>query len=265
MVFRTTTTTTTTTTRADAEYSFSRSLPLPIGLRRKGKLAGQDKKSFGVIETDVVEELSSSPNLYSTSPVGPLTDAHSRKTLIYLILTLNQAYPDHDFSNLRPNNFSKEVGVPECKEKIDQMLYDVGKVYDQTRLYGGPSCSGGSLPFSDELWKCINSAIELQDVDVYSYAAINDGDPFDGDGSLWNFNYFFYNKKLKRILFFSCASKIKRDRSFYEGEDDDDDDDDEHVGVRMRSSQMTPTPPLHYSSVGYAASFDDLDDMDDME
>ena len=237
---------------------------LPIGLRRKGKLAGQDKKSFGVIETDVVEELSSSPNLYSTSPVGPLTDAHSRKTLIYLILTLNQAYPDHDFSNLRPNNFSKEVGVPECKEKIDQMLYDVGKVYDQTRLYGGPSCSGGSLPFSDELWKCINSAIELQDVDVYSYAAINDGDPFDGDGSLWNFNYFFYNKKLKRILFFSCASKIKRDRSFYEGEDDDD-DDDEHVGVRMRSSQMTPTPPLHYSSVGYAASFDDLDDMDDME
>ncbi|CAL6373478.1 unnamed protein product [Bathycoccus prasinos] len=211
------------------------------------KLAGQDKKNFGAIETDVVEELSSSPNLYSTSPVGPLTDSHSRKTLIYLILTLNQAYPDHDFSNLRPNNFSKEVGVPECKEEIDQMLYDVGKV-------------GGSLPFSDELWRCINSAIELQDVDVYSYAAINDGDPFDGDGSLWNFNYFFYNKKLKRILFFSCAaSKIKRDQSFYE-----DEEENEHVGVRMRSSQMTPTPPLNYSSRGYAASFDDLA-MDDMQ
>ena len=224
---------------------------------KTGKLAGQDKKNFGAIETDVVEELSSSPNLYSTSPVGPLTDSHSRKTLIYLILTLNQAYPDHDFSNLRPNNFSKEVGVPECKEEIDQMLYDVGKVYDQTRLYGA-SGSGGSLPFSDELWRCINSAIELQDVDVYSYAAINDGDPFDGDGSLWNFNYFFYNKKLKRILFFSCASKIKRDQSFYE------DEEDEHVGVRMRSSQMTPTPPLNYSSRGYAASFDDLA-MDDMQ
>ena len=37
------------------------------------------------------------------------------------------------------------------------------------------------------------------------------------------------------------------------------------LDARMRSSQMTPTPPLHYSSVGYAASFDDLDDMDDME
>jgi len=221
-----------------------------------GKLAGQDKKNFGAIETDVVEELSSSPNLYSTSPVGPLTDAHSRKTLIYLILTLNQAYPDYDFSNLRPNNFSKEIGVAECKEEIDQMLYDVGKVYDETRLYGA-SGSAGSLPFSDELWRCIDSAIELQDVDVYSYAALNDGDPFDGDGSLWNFNYFFYNKKLKRILFFSCASKIKRDQSFY-----DDEDDDDHLGVRMRSSQMTPTPPP--LSRGHAASFDDLA-MDDMQ
>ena len=31
---------------------------------KTGKLAGQDKKNFGAIETDVVEELSSSPNLY---------------------------------------------------------------------------------------------------------------------------------------------------------------------------------------------------------
>lgn len=28
-------------------------------------------------------------------------DAGSRKTLIYLILTLNHMYPDYDFSNLR--------------------------------------------------------------------------------------------------------------------------------------------------------------------
>ena len=28
-------------------------------------------------------------------------------------------------------------------------------------------------------------------------------------GSLWSFNYFFYNRKLKRILFFSCAARPK--------------------------------------------------------
>jgi hypothetical protein len=35
------------------------------------------------------------------SPVGPLSDSASRKTLIYLILTLNHVYPDYDFSQAR--------------------------------------------------------------------------------------------------------------------------------------------------------------------
>ena len=60
------------------------------------------------------------------------------------------------------------------------------------------------------------------------------------------------------LVLFETRVKIKRDQSFYE------DEEDEHVGVRMRSSQMTPTPPLNYSSRGYAASFDDLA-MDDMQ
>ena len=29
------------------------------------------------------------------------------------------------------------------------------------------------------------------------------------EGSLWSFNYFFYNRKLKRILFFTCSSTSK--------------------------------------------------------
>jgi hypothetical protein len=34
--------------------------------------------------------MAESLNSFSTSPIGPLTDSGSRKTLIYLILTLNQ-------------------------------------------------------------------------------------------------------------------------------------------------------------------------------
>lgn len=33
-----------------------------------------------------------------------------------------------------------------------------------------------------------------------------DCDPFDDDGLLWFFNYFFYNKKLKRIVLFKCRA-----------------------------------------------------------
>lgn len=50
-------------------------------------------------------ELASSPEVVSASPVGPLTEASSRKTLIYLILTLNHMYPDYDFTVLRAHHF----------------------------------------------------------------------------------------------------------------------------------------------------------------
>lgn len=39
-----------------------------------------------------------------------------------------------------------------------------------------------------------------------SYNPDLDSDPFGEDGSLWSFNYFFHNKRLKRIVFFSCRS-----------------------------------------------------------
>ena len=39
-----------------------------------------------------------------------------------------------------------------------------------------------------------------------SYNPDLDSDPFGEDGSLWSFNYFFYNKRLKRIVFFTCRS-----------------------------------------------------------
>lgn len=31
-------------------------------------------------------------------------------------------------------------------------------------------------------------------------------DSYGEEGSLWSFNYFFYNKKLKRIVFFTCQA-----------------------------------------------------------
>ncbi len=31
----------------------------------------------------------------------------------------------------------------------------------------------------------------------------------DEKGNVWSFNYFFYNKKLKRILYFTCRGQSK--------------------------------------------------------
>ena len=42
-----------------------------------------------------------------------------------------------------------------------------------------------------------------------SYKSDLESDPFGEKGSVWSFNYFFYNKKLKRILYFSCRGLSK--------------------------------------------------------
>lgn len=52
----------------------------------------------------------------------------SRKTLIYLILTLNQIYPDYDFSQLKAHHFRKEAGVVTAEELIDSQLLETSRV-----------------------------------------------------------------------------------------------------------------------------------------
>jgi hypothetical protein len=53
---------------------------------------------------------------------------YSRKTLIYLILTLNHIYPDYDFSQLRAHHFRKEAGLARAEELVDTHLLEVSKV-----------------------------------------------------------------------------------------------------------------------------------------
>jgi len=56
------------------------------------------------------------------------------------------------------------------------------------------------------MWKAIDEEIVLQECDIYSYNPDLSSDPFGEPGCLWSFNYFFYNKKLKRIIFFTCRA-----------------------------------------------------------
>lgn len=92
-----------------------------------GKLAGLDKKLSRSLEEEVAAG-SASPTSLSKSPVGPLHESGSRKTLVYLILTLNHIYPDYDFSLLRAHHFKKEEGVAAIEETIDAHLVEASKV-----------------------------------------------------------------------------------------------------------------------------------------
>ncbi|KAJ2472985.1 RNA polymerase III-inhibiting protein maf1 [Coemansia sp. RSA 2322] len=125
------------------------------------KVAGADKKLYRYLENKYQEDLEEAKNLSPeqssltniVSPFGPLTQSASRKTLFYLIATLNASFPDYDFSRM---------------------------------------------------WDSIDAVIGIDDCDVYSYMPAIESDPYEDEGPVWSFNYFFFNKSLKRIVFFTC-------------------------------------------------------------
>jgi hypothetical protein len=60
------------------------------------------------------------------------------------------------------------------------------------------------------MWNAIDAEIQMGDCDVYSFNPDSDSDPFNEDGnSVWSFNYFFYNRRLKRILLVTCRAEHK--------------------------------------------------------
>ena len=73
-----------------------------------------------------------------------------------------------------------------------------------------------SVDYTSQLWEEINDAIRLRDCLVYSYISDMNEDPLS-EGQMswcglpltrsWSFNYFFYNKELKKVLFMACTAK----------------------------------------------------------
>lgn len=160
------------------------------------KMTGSDRKLQTSLELQLQEQLVS-PNheRLSVSPFGPLTDRMSRQTLIYLITTLNCAFPDYDFSDAAPEQFQKEVSANVVVQMVSSLLSKASFFTEDMR---------------SRMWSTIDSEIQMQDCDVYSFNADSDSDPFNEEGNnVWSFNYFFYNRKLKRILLVTCRAERK--------------------------------------------------------
>lgn len=63
--------------------------------------------------------------------------------------------------------------------------------------------------FHPQLWATIDQEIQIADSAVYTLITEPESDPFAEDGNVWSFNYFFCNKKVKRILLFTCRAQTK--------------------------------------------------------
>ncbi|CAF0788761.1 unnamed protein product [Didymodactylos carnosus] len=145
--------------------------------------------------------LSTSPAyVYSISSSGdedsPLNKTIPRKTLIYLISTLNASFePDYDFSSCTSHEFSRETNIDLVKNAVDsRLLSGMGDRYS---------------PLSSHLWSVIDEEINIKECEMYSYCPDGASDPFSEYGIVWSFNFFFYNRKLRRILFLTCRAESK--------------------------------------------------------
>jgi len=160
--------------------------------------SGPDKELAEALHKQI-EELSKSPiyrSELSVSPFGSLVDSTPRRTFTTLISTLNAAFPvDYDFSGVKPEQFTREQNVHMIVNYINTILSPVLSDYND---------------FGAKLWSVLEAEIRIRECEIYSYIPEPDADPFSDD-SIWCFNYFFYNKKMKRVLFFTVKSVSKVD------------------------------------------------------
>lgn len=158
------------------------------------KRGTDDQKLYHELETQYQADLKSSGDAMSVSPFGPMIQKRSRETLIELISTLNAAFPDYDFRSLKGEHFLKEDPMT-VMAQINSMLV-------------------GSIPnfgvVKNQIWAALDAEINIRECDIYSFNPDLDSNPFEEEGHVWSFNYFFYNKRsLKRIVLFSCSAQWK--------------------------------------------------------
>lgn len=127
----------------------------------------------------------------SKTTLGDFSELATRRLMTDLILTLNASFPDHDFSNVKPNQFEK-LKIETVRRRIDEHLSEL-------------ACSKTQKDWLVEMWMAVNDVIDLRECDVYSF------DEDIEEGAFWSFHYFFVNKSLRRLVFFTCSENIDED------------------------------------------------------
>jgi len=105
--------------------------------------------------------------------------------------------------------------------------------------------------FRNQFWKSLDSVITISNCEIYSYSPASEGNEdivIPGHG----FAYFFYNKKLKKIVFFNCNAVL---RKVGMDEDDDDldvdgwEDVDDDVELEEEEDKFTAPSPATIAAV----------------
>uniref|UniRef100_M1CZZ0 Repressor of RNA polymerase III transcription MAF1 n=2 Tax=Solanum TaxID=4107 RepID=M1CZZ0_SOLTU len=62
----------------------------------------------------------------------------------------------------------------------------------------------------ETLYKALDEVVKVAECEIYTYNPEADADPFLEKGAIWSYHFFFYNRRLKRVVSFrfSCVSNL---------------------------------------------------------
>jgi hypothetical protein len=161
------------------------------------------------------------------SDLGDFGDMATRRLMTDLILTLNMSYPDYDFGTARPQDFTKRP--------VSEVMRDVNAQLNSSPVFLEGGASDGLAPNAlsnlvGSIWPAIDAVISLKECDAYLWNSpdMADDEPVvdeqvesaQGAVLLWSFHYFFVNKALKRIVFFTCGESMQEEEEQDDGEGD---------------------------------------------
>lgn len=153
------------------------------------KAVNKEKRLFKSLETSYLMSASTSPPAYLdealASPFGRLDQPAARKTLFLLIATLNGAFPDHDFSDVNPTDFTREPSASLVLESITQTLLGLkhGTGSPHTPLdtslddLGPLRSPARDAPRPASLATALDEIIHIADCEAYTFHPDMDSDP----------------------------------------------------------------------------------------
>eukprot|EP00019_Armaparvus_languidus_P007677 CAMPEP_0168589942 /NCGR_PEP_ID=MMETSP0420-20121227/6288_1 /TAXON_ID=498008 /ORGANISM="Pessonella sp." /LENGTH=183 /DNA_ID=CAMNT_0008625537 /DNA_START=148 /DNA_END=699 /DNA_ORIENTATION=- len=156
-------------------------------------------------------ELGSSPLEVSGGgappPGAPSSSSDVNKIVLLLVDTLCEMFEDYEFSDAAAEHFVLLTSAADAQATINQQL--------------NASCNNASHEQLHAVWSLLREEIDVDDSSVYSYAPPFDN-PFDPPGTLWHFNYFFYDRKRKRIMLIYASSMNRTEDNRNDMTDHDD-------------------------------------------
>lgn len=175
------------------------------------KAVSKEKRLFKALESAYQQTASTSPPDYLEealeSPFGRLDQPAARKTLFLLIALLNGVFPDHDFSQVNPGDFRREISPAMVLHSLSTTLHSLragtgggprsystftgsfddtnaaayGSSYPSSSSAAGspPSRAGRAIEGATHagLASLLDDIMDIRDCEVYTFHPDMDSDP----------------------------------------------------------------------------------------